>query len=1469
MAIKFLNSQSITGSLTVSSISNASSDTDKFLVSDNGIIKYRTGAQVRSDIGAGTGDGSVTSVGLGSLDGISGSIANQTTTPSISLTNTDKGSAQNIFKNVAVSGQGTIVADSNNDTITLVGTGVSITTNATTDTITFTASNNYLTSATFNTSDGVLTLNRQGLSAVTVDLDGRYVTSSGVTSIATQNGITGGTITSIGTLEVDATVVRTSGAQTIAGEKTFTNQLAVDTAGGSERMRLFNENNTAPIADSFSGNTSKSYIYFDTVSGSNDPGYIMHESSATETNEGVLHLVPTDDNATGDYVSIHGTNDSDVLKLHTSGLIESVNLQLQIKSGSGAVYVNDDLLVQTDLTVSGGDITLGGTGRIQGVDTVSAGTDAVNKNYVDNAVSGFVDGSGTANDVAMWSDSDTLTDAPIAISGNDATFAGDISIAGGDITSNGIEIISNSASSNILKIGDISVDDSIQQIHLDTWGATQIYLDDNETDIKSGTVKFSGGIQTSAPTTYLGLTSTNLLTERTVAQTKTDLGIITTVQTANQNRIAVSNINGPIVSIDANTSAVSSSSSNLATGAQIQTAIDTAITGVLKYQGTWNANTNTPTLTSGSGTPGYYYIVSTAGSTNLDGITDWAVGDWAVFSDQATDAWQKIDNTQVGNVTGSGANTRIPIWNSSSNLTSDSGLTFNTSTNALAVSGAVTWSGGGSSESNSAYDNMITGFSDSGSSTVTLTLTQQDGGTLSTSFAVPQGTVTGTGSSGRVAYWNSSSGITSDSAFTFTTNNGGRLQANNVILPNDGNYLGFDTSGNARTVATLDANNNIEISNSALQSGSNTNIYGGDNTIFYVGGSEELRINNVGAIGIAGTNYGTSGQVLTSSGSGSNPTWSNPNTGSNNYVSSVSFNTGDGILTLNRNGLSALTVDLDGRYNPTIGTDTDINTSGYSIIDQINMTDGVITSTGARDLLNVHVEDTRAAEKTPNDYLDKALSLDFTDEFGSLGSWWSGITMKGWADNYQAWQLISGSDTSADNVLYFRTGIGTTWGDMHEIWGSMSSKGEFGDNHSITGDRSFALGDGNTASGVNSVASGNITTASNFASVAFGYDTTASGATAMAIGALTTASGSNSFAANGNTRATNNDSSSFGQETLSSGAQSFAIGYKTTASGDSSFCGGGEGSSATNTNSFAFGADVDVTAAHSAGFGRTHDISGLEHLVGGLSNTISGGANLVGGSINTLAGAPEGLLMCGASNSNLSGAGDYSLIVGQSNQCQFGDWSFTGGKDSDNFSNFGIAYGSGATASKANTNFAFGEGVTTPTNATAANDANQFVVGKYNSYSDGRIHRFSVGNGSSDASRFTAFCVDNSSRVGIKDPTPSYELDVTGTIRATGNVIAFSDERVKENIKTIDSALDKVNNLRGVEFNKIGEEKKSIGVIAQEIEKILPEVVETDDKGMKSVAYGNIVGVLIEAVKEQQAQINQLTDIVEELTKRV
>ena len=69
-----------------------------------------------------------------------------------------------------------------------------------------------------------------------------------------------------------------------------------------------------------------------------------------------------------------------------------------------------------------------------------------------------------------------------------------------------------------------------------------------------------------------------------------------------------------------------------------------AVLGALSYQGTWNASTNTPTLTSSVGTKGYYYVVNVAGTTNLNGITDWQVGDWAVFNGST---WQKIDNTDA------------------------------------------------------------------------------------------------------------------------------------------------------------------------------------------------------------------------------------------------------------------------------------------------------------------------------------------------------------------------------------------------------------------------------------------------------------------------------------------------------------------------------------------------------------------------------------------------------------------------------------------------------------------------------------------------------------------------------------------------------------------------------------------------------------------------------------------------------
>jgi hypothetical protein len=101
-------------------------------------------------------------------------------------------------------------------------------------------------------------------------------------------------------------------------------------------------------------------------------------------------------------------------------------------------------------------------------------------------------------------------------------------------------------------------------------------------------------------------------------------------------------------------------------------------------------------------------------------------------------------------------------------------------------------------------------------------------------------------------------------------------------------------------------------------------------------------------------------------------------------------------------------------------------------------------------------------------------------------------------------------------------------------------------------------------------------------------------------------------------------------------------------------------------------------------------------------------------------------------------------------------------------------------------------------------------------------------------------------------------FDATGNFTAIGDVAGFSDERLKTNVKTIENALEKVNALRGVEFDRTDINTKGIGVIAQEVEKVLPDVVSENKDGYKSVAYGNMVGVLIEAVKELTKEVEYL-----------
>ena len=112
--------------------------------------------------------------------------------------------------------------------------------------------------------------------------------------------------------------------------------------------------------------------------------------------------------------------------------------------------------------------------------------------------------------------------------------------------------------------------------------------------------------------------------------------------------------------------------------------------GGLSYQGTWNASTNTPSLASSTGTNGYYYIVSTAGSTNLNGITDWQVGDWLLFNGSV---WQKIDQsnlvTSVNGQTGAVSLTYTDVNAIGSITSTDGSVTVSTASGVADLSVAI------------------------------------------------------------------------------------------------------------------------------------------------------------------------------------------------------------------------------------------------------------------------------------------------------------------------------------------------------------------------------------------------------------------------------------------------------------------------------------------------------------------------------------------------------------------------------------------------------------------------------------------------------------------------------------------------------------------------------------------------------------------------------------------------------------
>ena len=286
----------------------------------------------------------------------------------------------------------------------------------------------------------------------------------------------------------------------------------------------------------------------------------------------------------------------------------------------------------------------------------------------------------------------------------------------------------------------------------------------------------------------------------------------------------------------------------------------------------------------------------------------------------------------------------------------------------------------------------------------------------------------------------------------------------------------------------------------------------------------------------------------------------------------------------------------------------------------------------------------------------------------------------------------------------------------------------------------------------------------------------------------------------------------------------------------------------------------------SSGYGSHFSTNGYFDIDCPTSGTITG----VGGATNktaTTAGIPLGswealyyILPIGSSNVSI--AANYRVVLYSSSLEIPSNWILLciNNPESGNF------YFNNGIILKAGQSFA---GATfTSANMPSANNASYLGGTAAASYQLNSTLSANVATLAANSSTYASSSVSNTFTVGtasyfvsngnfgIGRNNPTEKIHVEGNILATLNVTAYSDIKLKTDVTTIDNALDKVSKMRGVMYTRIDSGTRGTGVIAQEIREVLPEVVLEGET--LSVAYGNIVGVLIEAIKELKAEVDQL-----------
>ncbi len=504
-----------------------------------------------------------------------------------------------------------------------------------------------------------------------------------------------------------------------------------------------------------------------------------------------------------------------------------------------------------------------------------------------------------------------------------------------------------------------------------------------------------------------------------------------------------------------------------------------------------------------------------------------------------------------------------------------------------------------------------------------------------------------------------------------------------------------------------------------------------------------------------------------------------------------------------------------------------------------------------------------------NETEDKALIEGMVLSEGTSIKSWGVISIIEYDKNYSNNEIgVLSFVTEAGNVgVRLSSANAANHGDIGNTAVDLSYQSSASTTTGATGQSSFAVGLDSTASGAHSISGGYVSVASGDTSVALGNGAQATGNASLAIGTTTQSIGENSFAGGLSTQSTGYSSAALGRETVSSGNHSLSIGQGTNSHAFNSVALGQYNSVSNNADP-----DTYLTTNTALVIGNGTDTNNRSNAF----KVLFDGTTTVAGSVtaSSFVGDGSGLTNLPFSyNSNEAGGievADYTTASG-SNAFAVGNDNLASGSSSTAMGRGTIASGDDSTAIGANTEAsgsnstamgfvtdAIGDHSTAMGEGTTASDCSSLAVGQYNLA------------GSTVTSSATEFSLDNTAFVigngtAFNNRSDALLVKFNGDATLAGNLNINSDARLKANIVSLGSTLSKLLQIDGKSYTmkKDESEKQKIGLLAQDIEKVFPELV-SESHGVKSVNYQGLVPVLINALKEQDVLIKEQQSILSE-----